>query len=274
MGNGFKSSGRLVEDEESVGKEYELENLIKCKVGSSGSDASRTRANPSNILPHSKKTRDKSSEGCGLCWSFTMLMHIFSISFVAFILYKCIPGAVFFSIHPICMSISYGFLMFEAVMFFSSRPLFSVQKRASKVTLHWIFQMATLLIAIIGFLVAVYQKILKNKDHFVSWHSWFGLAAYIFTFLNSVGGILAKYPTILKGYQLPITIKAMHAFSACATFSLTAAALVTALQTNYFAKLTKDTLPIWQLAYAVPPLMVITVVYQVVQSYGSRLRKN
>lgn len=229
---------------------------------------SRTRNN--------SKRRRRSSESlvvnCGLSWSVNMILHGVSIAFVSFILYKAIPGYFFFSLHPICMTIAYGLLMLEGVLFFSSQPLVNATKKSTKITWHWIFQALVISLCAVGFTVVYYNKNRLGKNHFTTWHSWIGLLTIIATTIIALGGLFAKYPAVLKRYQRPIILKSVHAFAGCLTFALGCGSLLSGLNSNYFIKLTKDSMPIWQLAYGAPVFMAIAVLFQVLKSFLPRLR--
>lgn len=91
---------------------------------------------------------------------------------------------------------------------------------------HWVIQLFTGIIIIIGFLIIMSNKIIHDKAHFVSLHAKFGLAAIVFMFLTMLGGICALYSLKLKQYLAPLYTKLIHASVGLITFSLGVTAIL------------------------------------------------
>lgn len=88
----------------------------------------------------------------------------------------------------------------------------------NKVRLHWILQVTASLCVYSGFLIVFINKIIKNKDHFSTWHAKFGLFTILCIFLTSLGGVLALYNVKMKQFIKPILNKTCHAIFGVNTF--------------------------------------------------------
>lgn len=85
---------------------------------------------------------------------------------------------------------------------------------------HWVIQLFTGIVVLIGFLVILSNKIILEKPHFQTLHSKFGLASFIFMITTMLGGLGALYSLKLKQYLAPIYIKLLHASVGLSTFCL------------------------------------------------------
>lgn len=85
---------------------------------------------------------------------------------------------------------------------------------------HWVLQLVAATFVLTGFIVILTNKIINEKPHFVSLHAKFGLAAIIFTFLTSLGGLATLYSLKIKDYLAPIYIKILHALGGLITLCL------------------------------------------------------
>lgn len=201
----------------------------------------------------------------------TLILRITILPVVAFIVFKTTQNFTFFSMHPVLMTMAYLICMLEAILLFSSWPLVVINKLTDRVTLHGLLQGSCLVMSSIGFGVVAYNKILLNKNHFASWHSWFGLLAFIMNIGNALGGVMAKYPSLNKAVK-PLVMKTMHAGCACLTFGLVVASLLSGLNSNYFRRLNDNNYFPWQIVFLVPIIAYISVINQVVRSYYPRFR--
>lgn len=87
-------------------------------------------------------------------------------------------------------------------------------------TRHWILQALALTILTGGFLAIFINKIRADKSHFTTYHSCFGLSAYIMALVASCGGITALFSMKFKKIIAPLYIKLVHAGAGLATFIL------------------------------------------------------
>lgn len=83
---------------------------------------------------------------------------------------------------------------------------------------HWVLQLFTIIILLVGFFIILSNKIIHNKEHFTSLHGKFGLTAMIFMTSTSLGGLGALYSLKLKHYLAPIYTKLLHASFGLLTF--------------------------------------------------------
>ncbi|XP_067118433.1 transmembrane reductase CYB561D2 [Centruroides vittatus] len=195
-----------------------------------------------------------------------MLILLIRVIFTIFILITSQPGSSLFSWHPTCMILAYGLIFFEGVRVFSSKFYTNVNKPL-KITIHWILQVSALSLALIGFLVIFYSKILKNKWHFQTWHAIFGLVTILMTLAECMGGILAKYSFLLKKFVKPLTIKRAHALSSILTFSLSAVSIITGMNSKWFLRVTSDYHPLCKVFVIIPVILTILISFRVLRSF-------
>lgn len=202
-----------------------------------------------------------------------MLILSLRVIFTIFILFVSRPGSNLFSWHPTLMILAYGLILFEGVRVFSSKFYSNINK-TSKITIHWIFQVISILLALIGFTVIFYNKILKNKWHFQTWHAVFGLATILITLIECTGGIMAKYSFLLKKVTKPLMIKCLHAVSAVLTFTFSSISIITGMNSNWFIRATSDFNSLWKLFMIIPIILTVLVLFQVLKSYLPRFKNN
>ncbi|CAF1153786.1 unnamed protein product [Rotaria magnacalcarata] len=124
---------------------------------------------------------------------------IVSISLVLLFVILCIQEDGIFKFHPSLMAVSYLGFMFQAINIFSvdntSRSS-SISKR-KQILIHSLFQVGSIICSIIAFTAIYLRKEQGNKSHFTSWHGLIGLTVFIWSLLQSTGGLLL---TILQRY--------------------------------------------------------------------------
>lgn len=197
-----------------------------------------------------------------------------SALFLFFMLYSVIPGSHFFSWHPTLMTLGYGFFMYQAILMFTPEALFPNLKKPTRVTFHWVLQVLALTCAAAGASVAFYNKTHLGKPHFVTWHAKVGLATNLCAFGAALGGTMAKYSNKVKVVPT-LTLKTCHAAFACVTYALAACAIVLGLNSDYFTGVANKVYgtPLWKVSALIPPVLLASIVFQVVRSYAPRYGK-
>jgi len=145
----------------------------------------------------------------------------------------------FFSWHPICLSIAYGFLMSQGILLFSPHSSLAPSSwtRSSKVTYHTYILLVALAVIYAGQCVIYTVKESKGKAHFTTWHGLFGLTTVAYTTVQVLAGVLVKYarsvPSLTKLVKLA-DLKFYHGTSGCALFVLSCATLALGLSSSWF----------------------------------------
>ncbi|CAF3826456.1 unnamed protein product [Rotaria magnacalcarata] len=143
-----------------------------------------------------------------------------------------------FKFHPSLMAVSYLGFMFQAINIFSvdntSRSS-SISKR-KQILIHSLFQVGSIICSIIAFTAIYLRKEQGNKSHFTSWHGLIGLTVFIWSLLQSTGGLLL---TILQRYirSLGLThakLRIYHATSGVLLFTMSCFVIVLGLASNWF----------------------------------------
>ena len=160
--------------------------------------------------------------------------HIFVISASLILAVLVLDVFELFSYHPFCMLIGYGILISEGMLF--SRYI-KTKDRAFWLKVHLILQTIGLLFVTVGFIAIVVNKFQFNKLQFKSYHSWFGLGAYILTTIQTGVGYVIYYfrKILIKQVGVPLTVKIcrLHGISGTFTYILSMVALMFGFRSNY-----------------------------------------
>jgi len=201
-----------------------------------------------------------------------MVFHIVTLGLTAVMMYTAVPGSDLFSWHPTLMTVGFALLMAQAIVIFSPESsLLQGSDRGSKVQLHWILNLFSIVAAAGGFGAIYLNKEVAGKPHFTSWHGKFGLAACIGSLLAAVGGVAAKYSSSLRSYAKPINVKLYHATGALVVFGLAMVATCLGCYSNWFLKRVDGYL--WRCCFWSPIILLVCVARQVTQSFLPRVAR-
>eukprot|EP01096_Ripella_sp_DP13-Kostka_P004508 TRINITY_DN16825_c0_g1_i1.p1 TRINITY_DN16825_c0_g1~~TRINITY_DN16825_c0_g1_i1.p1 ORF type:complete len:274 (+),score=72.77 TRINITY_DN16825_c0_g1_i1:88-822(+) len=143
------------------------------------------------------------------------------------------PGTLF-TYHPLFMVLGYGLLMTEGIL--ASRYIKS-RERKSSIKLHVNLQLAGYFLALLGFLVIVYNKYSRERPHFQSYHSLLGLFGFLGTTAQVGVGVAIYYlrPALLKKYGVSFVIKVgrLHAFSGNITHGVSMGSMALGFLSNW-----------------------------------------
>ncbi|CAF4232716.1 unnamed protein product [Rotaria socialis] len=176
---------------------------------------------------------------------------IVSISLVLLFAILSIREDGIFKFHPSLMAVSYLGFMFQAINIFSvdntsrSAPI----TKRKQILIHSLFQVGSIICSIIAFTAIYLRKEQGNKSHFTSWHGLIGFTVFIWSLLQSTGGLLL---TILQRYirSLGLThakLRIYHATSGVLLFTMSCFVIVLGLASNWF----KTKMPDEKIIYSV-----------------------
>lgn len=201
-----------------------------------------------------------------------MVFHIVTLGLTGLMVYTAVPGSDLFSWHPTLMTIGFALLMAQAIVIFSPESsLLQGSDRGSKVQLHWILNLFSIVAAAGGFGAIYLNKEVAGKSHFTSWHGKFGLAACVGSLLAALGGVAAKYSSSLRNYAKPINVKLYHATGALVVFGLAMVATCLGCYSNWFLKRVDGYL--WRCCFWSPIILLVCVARQVTQSFLPRVAR-
>lgn len=110
--------------------------------------------------------------------------------------------------------------MTHAVLAFSNDTLLTAWvDRTNRVKLHWILQICAATCILIAFVCIYTYKISKDKEHFTSTHSSWGLWTLILCIGTVCGGIVASYAVSLRHVIRPVFLKIAHSSAGIITYS-------------------------------------------------------
>ena len=124
--------------------------------------------------------------------------------------------------------------MTEALLTFSNNGFISSYK--SKVTFHWIVILLSTICALSGFVVIYLNKEFNSKSHFTTWHGTLGLYAIILLSIQSIFGVFANYPLLLKPYLTISKVRLCHAFCGITTYILGLATFALGFYSTWYIK--------------------------------------
>ncbi|GAB6020888.1 hypothetical protein CHUAL_003533 [Chamberlinius hualienensis] len=166
---------------------------------------------------------------------YSFIYHGLCLIFCLCIIYHSLPGSSLFSWHPVTTAIGVTVLMTQGVVLFD--PVFSIfganEKKQTNVNRHLIIQISAGIMMVIGFVIVFLNKYLKSKNHFISWHSYFGLATVIVFALVTGGGFAANYGVRVGTILRPYHIKWIHSVGGILTFTMAMATCGLGLFSNW-----------------------------------------
>nr|XP_006631115.1 PREDICTED: cytochrome b561 domain-containing protein 2 [Lepisosteus oculatus] len=199
-----------------------------------------------------------------------VLAHLLGAAFTVFIAVLARPGTSLFSWHPFLMTLSFSFLMTEALLLFS--PDCSPLQRFSykvKGRYHWILQSLAATGAVLGLAAVFYNKYLNNKLHFTTWHGLIGVSAVLCAAAQSLGGVSLLYPKLVKAWSLA-KLKRYHATSGLVVYLLGCTSLLLGMCSLWFTTAVHSLG--WYLASLCPALCALVIMNQVTSSYVAKKR--
>jgi len=166
-----------------------------------------------------------------------MVVHLIALAVPAVVVGTALWHYTFFSWHPICLSIAYGFLMSQGILLFSSHSsLIPNATRSKKVNYHAYILLTMLAIIYVGQTVIYLVKESNGKAHFTTWHGVIGLMTVMYTTIQVMAGVFVKYAHMVKlPKSLPlIDLKLYHGASGCTLSILSCVTLILGLSSNWF----------------------------------------
>lgn len=112
--------------------------------------------------------------------------------------------------------------------------------RSTKATVHWMIQLAAIFFTSAGFAVIFYNKHLRNKNHFASWHGFFGLWTMVFVLCQAFQGLSIYYPGVALFKATLGQRKQLHALFGTLVYMIATTTLVLGYFSNWFVKNTND----------------------------------
>ncbi|KAK4881016.1 hypothetical protein RN001_004335 [Aquatica leii] len=144
---------------------------------------------------------------------------------------------VFFTWHPVLLSIGWVLLMGEGILIFNPHNILVVNlSYSTKVQLHWIIQGLGTTACVIGFVIIYVHKNLHDKPHFHSWHGIFGLIFVLMLTTVILTGLLALYSFSLRNYISSLNTKFAHRVFGVVSYMIGG---VTVLLNKYYGLLHK-----------------------------------
>ncbi|XP_033217706.1 cytochrome b561 domain-containing protein 2-like isoform X2 [Belonocnema kinseyi] len=169
-----------------------------------------------------------------LTLGFSFLTHLL---LVLPILYILVVGfhrpEKLFSWHPICMALG-TLIILEAVFSISGEALLTHRlSRPNRITIHWIMLTIGLLLILCGFIIAIVNKNLENKNHFESFHSIWSLITIILAASVALFGVAANNTRWLYPRVRPVLIKVLHALGGIMITILFITAIISGTYRNW-----------------------------------------
>lgn len=164
--------------------------------------------------------------------------------------------------------------MFEAMMVFNRESsLFLNASRETKILAHHCLQVFAIVSSALGFFVIYFNKNIKDKPHFTTWHGLLGVITVCSIPLAALGGNIIKYPGLRKflGVKQSLgDLKIMHATGGLMVFTLVMTTLMLGLYSSWFVGEVNEIL--WYVCLLCVSFMAMVVMNQVVTEYLPRTR--
>lgn len=109
--------------------------------------------------------------------------------------------------------------MTEAILTFSSDNLLTRNlSHIDRVALHWKLQTGAATAIFLAFLCIFCNKNRWGKEHFTTWHGYFGLWTCLLVAGTLGGGALAKYSYQMRHIVAPVIVKSIHSAFGIGTY--------------------------------------------------------
>ncbi|XP_072026944.1 transmembrane reductase CYB561D2-like [Amphiura filiformis] len=197
---------------------------------------------------------------------FTMVAHIAAIVFTGYVVFLALPGNYLFAWHPILMSIAFGVLTTEAILYFSPESTLIPQaSRSTKVGYHWATNTTAIICGLIGLTVIVSNKYKNGKPHFTTWHGTLGLITIIYMCVQGLAGTTLLYPKLLAGKIKLADQKIYHATSGLFLYTSGLGTLVLALFSSWYT--TNAHPAMWWVSLSCLAWLSLVIMNQVTSEY-------
>ena len=181
-------------------------------------------------------------------------------------------GTSIFSENTILVSFQFITFMFEGLLVFNQESsLLLNASRQTKVLVHWVLQATAVTCAGLGFIVIFYNKYLRDKPHFTTWHGLFGVITVCYIMLQSVGGSFVKYEFLRSLIKIRLAdLKLYHATSGLIAFTLVTVTLMLAFYSNWFTTNVNEIL--WYACLGSVSFMAVIIMNQITSEYLPKSR--
>lgn len=158
--------------------------------------------------------------------------------------------------------------MTEAILIFSPHgsPIKKLTYR-TKSRLHWMLQSLCVSCAVLGVAAIFYNKHLKGKPHFTSWHGVLGVLTLWVVILQSLAALPLLYNSLAKGWSLA-KLKQYHAATGMLSYLLGSISLVLGLSSAWFTASVRGYA--WYLTVLCPVVCALAVIEQITTRYTSK----
>ncbi|XP_068109107.1 transmembrane reductase CYB561D2 [Hyperolius riggenbachi] len=196
--------------------------------------------------------------------------HLAVFTFTIYMICVSTPGATLFSWHPFLMTLGFSFFMTEAILVFSpDSSLLRSFSRKSRVRVHWVLQLLSVICALLGLGVIYANKVFQEKPHFSTWHGLVGLLTVLWALVQNFGGVTLLYPKLFQRWTLA-TRKLYHATFGLLGYLLACTSLLLGMCSLWFtASVTGFS---WYLCVLCPILTGLVIMNQVSNAYLYRKR--
>ncbi|XP_014671365.1 PREDICTED: cytochrome b561 domain-containing protein 2-like [Priapulus caudatus] len=164
------------------------------------------------------------------------------------------------------MTLAVAFFMTEAILMFSPESsLLSKYSHAAKTTGHGLLQAATVLCALSGFGAIWYNKELKHRAHFTSWHGTMGVITITYICVQILGGIALKMKWLVGKRITLAQNKLYHATSGLLLYLCGLTTLSLGIYSGWFTQ--RVQVPVQYACLGSVVILAFTVVNQVTKAY-------
>ncbi|KAG5873230.1 hypothetical protein JTB14_009049 [Gonioctena quinquepunctata] len=176
----------------------------------------------------------------GLKDDLTIIAHICLVLYAVLVCYLCFAKPfIFFTWHPLLLSLGWTILMTEGVLIISKENPVGRRLRLNhtmKLRYHWIILTIAFVLSCAGFLIVIINKNNKNKEHFKTWHGLFGLMAIVACIPAVINGTATLFDVELKNFIKPSIIKLIHQASGTIAFLFGGLAVFLSIYSKWFGK--------------------------------------
>lgn len=138
----------------------------------------------------------------------------------------------------------------------------------TKLTLHWILQSVGVACIFIAFGAIFNHKENNNFEHFETPHGNWGRVTALSTYAVTIGGILAKYSSVVKKLVKPVFVKAVHSIAGAVVYVLGVITTILGLYSLWW-----DMVSTSEARTIILVILLITTPYVVYESLKTNIRR-
>lgn len=143
-----------------------------------------------------------------------------------------------------------------------------LSKYQTKLTLHWVLQSFAVACIFIAFGAIFNHNENNNIPHFETQHGYWGRVTALSTYAITLGGVLAKYSSVVKRFVKPVVLKAGHSLAGSVIYVLGVITTILGLYSLWWDYVSTN-----EVRIIIVVILLVTTPYIVYQPFKTNMNK-